>query len=116
MRPKVAAAVQMVVAPFMFKSSSTGPKAPAVPCPPTIGIEPVHMPISGFKFKSFASPTAVRFCNMIRVITSPKNTMSDLPPLFNTLRFAWKPTDVKKNTMQTSRSVSSKENSAIPVT
>ena len=30
MRPKVAAAVQMVVAPFMFKSSSTGPKAPAV--------------------------------------------------------------------------------------
>ena len=88
MRPKVAAAVQMVVAPFMFKSSSTGPKAPAVPCPPTIGIEPVHMPISGFKFKSFASPTAVKFCNMISTITSPKNTMSDLPPLFNTLRFA----------------------------
>ena len=30
-RPNVAAAVLIVVAPFTLKSSSTGPKAPAVP-------------------------------------------------------------------------------------
>ena len=99
----------------MLKSSSTGPKAPAVPWPPTIGIEPVHIPIRGSSPKALASPTAVTFWRSINTITSPRKTISDLPPLFKTLRFAWNPTDVKKNTIQTSRKVSSKENSAIPV-
>ena len=34
-------------APEMPKSSSTGPKAPAVPWPPTIEMEPVQRPTSG---------------------------------------------------------------------
>lgn len=59
--PKVAAAVQIVVAPAILKSSRTGPNAPAVPWPPTIGIEPVHMPMSGSRPNNFESPTAVRF-------------------------------------------------------
>ena len=60
-KPNVAAAVQMVVAPLMLKSSSTGPNAPAVPCPPTIGIEPVHIPISGSKPRKCDIPTARKF-------------------------------------------------------
>ena len=51
----------MVVAPLMLKSSSTGPNAPAVPCPPTIGIEPVHIPISGSKPRKCDIPTARKF-------------------------------------------------------
>ena len=59
--PKVAAAVARVVAPSTFISSRSGPKAPAVPCPPIIGMEPVHIPISGFIPSSFESPTATKF-------------------------------------------------------
>jgi len=40
----------------------------------------------------------------------------DLPPLLSTFRFAWKPTEVKKNTMQTSFRISSNVNSTMPVT
>ena len=60
-RPKVAAAVAKVVAPSTFISSSKGPNAPAVPCPPIIDMEPVHIPISGFIPRSFESPTATKF-------------------------------------------------------
>ena len=115
-RPNVAPAVQSVVAPIIPKSSSTGPNAPAVPWPPTIGIEPVHSPTSGLMCKSFASPTAKKFCERIRPMTSPRKIISAFPPLFNTFKFAWKPTEVKKNTMHTSFKISSNENSAIPVT
>ena len=87
-RPKVAAAVQMVVAPWILKSSSTGPKAPAVPCPPTIGMEPVHIPINGFNPNSLDNPTARKFWVIIRVMTSPKNTAMDFPPLFKTFKLA----------------------------
>ncbi len=86
--PKVAAAVHIVVAPCTLKSSSTGPNAPAVPCPPTIGMEPVHIPISELRPNNFESPTATKFCVNISTITSPRNTIKDFPPFFNTLRFA----------------------------
>ena len=52
-RPKVAPAVQRVVAPEIPKSSRIGPKAPAVPWPPTIGMEPVHKPTRGLDLKKF---------------------------------------------------------------
>ena len=35
--------------------------SPAVPWPPTIGIEPVHIPMRGSRPNNFESPTAVRF-------------------------------------------------------
>ena len=114
-RPNVAAAVQIVVAPEMLKSSRTGPKAPAVPWPPTIGIEPVHKPINGSSPNNFDTPTAKPFWKIISKITSARKIIKDFPPLFKTFKFAWKPTDVKKNTMQTSLKVSSNENSAKPV-
>ena len=56
------AAVHIVVAPLTLKSSSTGPNAPAVPCPPTIGIEPVHIPISESSPITLDKPTATPFC------------------------------------------------------
>jgi hypothetical protein len=49
-------------------------------------------------------------------MTTPRNTIIALPPLFSTLRFAWKPTEVKNITMQTSFRISSNANSATPVT
>ena len=113
--PNVAAAVQIVVAPLMLKSSKTGPKAPAVPWPPTIGMEPVHIPTRGLKPSSLAIPTASRFWDTIKAMTRNKNRINDFPPLRSTLRFAWNPTEVKKNTMHTSRKISSNENSATPV-
>ena len=87
-RPKVAPAVHKVLAPETPKSSRTGPKAPAVPCPPTIGIEPVQRPTRGLIWSSFASPTARKFWERINAITSPRKMISDLPPLFSTFRFA----------------------------
>lgn len=39
--------------------SYIGPKAPDVPCPPTIGTEPVQKPISGFRWNNLASVTPV---------------------------------------------------------
>ena len=86
--PNVAAAVHMVVVPCTLKSSSTGPNATAVPCPPTIGIEPVHIPISELSPRSFESPTATRFCVNISTITSPRNITIDFPPFLSTLRLA----------------------------
>jgi len=71
-----------------LKSSSTGPKAPAVPCPPTIGMEPVHIPINGFNPNSLDNPTARKFWVIIRAMTSPKNTAMDFPPLFKTFKLA----------------------------
>ena len=45
----------------MPKSSSTGPKAPAVPWPPTMGMEPVQRPTSGSTPSRLASPTVRKF-------------------------------------------------------
>ena len=86
--PNVAAAVQSVDAPEIPKSSSTGPNAPAVPCPPTIGIEPVLSPISGLTPTNFANPTETRFWLIISTITQTKNTTRLNPPLFNTFKLA----------------------------
>ena len=80
--------MQSVVAPATPKSSSTGPNAPAVPWPPTIGMEPVHRPIIGEMPNRSASPTARKFWHKISATTSPKKMISDLPPLFSTLRLA----------------------------
>ena len=87
-RPNVAAAVHIVVAPLTLKSSSTGPNAPAVPCPPTIGIEPVHIPISESSPIILDKPTATPFCINISTITNPKNITIDFPPFLSTLRLA----------------------------
>ena len=86
--PKVAPAVQRVVAPLIPKSSRTVPKAPAVPCPPTIGIDPVHKPTSGLILRILERPTASKFCEKISTITSPRKTINAFPPLFNTFKFA----------------------------
>ena len=72
----------------MPKSSSTGPKAPAVPWPPTMGMEPVHRPTSGSICSRLASPTAIKFWLTISTMTTPRNTIIALPPLFSTFRFA----------------------------
>ena len=69
-------------------TAAPGPKAPAVPCPPTIGIDPVHNPTNGLMFNNFESPTARKFWDIIKVITNPRNTIIAFPPLFKTLRFA----------------------------
>ena len=87
-KPNVAAAVHNVLAPFTPKSSRTGPNAPAVPCPPIIGIEPVQSPTSGLMCKSFASPIAMKFWHKINAITNPRKTINDFPPLFSTFKFA----------------------------
>ncbi|MPM89747.1 hypothetical protein SDC9_136859 [bioreactor metagenome] len=58
--PKVADAIATVVAPTAPAFSNTGPKAPAVPCPPTIGTDAVESPISGFNLNSFAKNTPVK--------------------------------------------------------
>ena len=86
--PNVAAAVQIVVAPDILKSSKTGPNAPAVPCPPTIGMEPVHIPINLLSPNREATPTAKKFCANIRTTTNNTNTINDFPPFFKTLRLA----------------------------
>ena len=106
-RPKVAAAVQMVWAPVTPRCSRTGPKAPAVPCPPIIGMEPVHIPNSGESPMTCASPMESRFWDRIRAMMQNK-----IPPLFSTLKLAWKPTEVKKIIMQMVFNVSSKLNSS----
>ena len=72
----------------MPKSSSTGPKAPAVPWPPTMGMEPVHSPTSGFTPIRLARPTARKFWLMISTMTMPRKTIIALPPLFSTFRLA----------------------------
>ena len=87
-RPKVAAAVQTVVAPSLPMLSKTGPKAPAVPCPPTIGMDPVQSPTSVGMRKSFARPIARKFWEMISRMTRPKNTANAFPPLRSTFKFA----------------------------
>ena len=53
---------------------------------------------------------------MIKPITSASKTPRDLPPRLRTFRLAWNPTDVKKNTMHTSRSVSLNFTSTVPLT
>ena len=53
-RPNVAEANDTVVAPDTPISSRRGPKEPAVPCPPIIGIEAVQRPRRGSKLNSFA--------------------------------------------------------------
>jgi len=57
--------------------------------------------------------TAVLF--FIRIITSTRKISNGFPPLLSTFKFAWKPTEVKKNTIHTSFKVSSKSISSIPV-
>lgn len=80
-RPNVADAVHIVVAPLTLRLSSTGPKAPAVPWPPTIGIDPVHKPINGLMCRTPEIPSASRFWRTIKKISRTRNIISDLPPL-----------------------------------
>ena len=114
MRPKVAAAVHRVLAPSRPRSSSTGPKAPAVPCPPTMGMEPVHMPTAASTPITWEKPIAATFWRTISAVTQTRKIRRLTPPLFSTFRLAWKPTEVKNITIHTVFSVSSKDISMTP--
>jgi hypothetical protein len=53
-----------------------------------MGMEPVQRPTSGSTSSRLASPTARKFWLTISTMTTPRNTIMALPPLFNTLRLA----------------------------
>ena len=104
----------MEAAPGRPISSSSGENPPAVPWPPHIGMEPAAMPSSASCPSPRAMPTERRFCTTISPATSRIISSSERPPFFRTLRSHWKPTDVKKATMQRSRTVPSNMHSTPP--
>ena len=62
------------------------------PCPPIIDIEPVHNPNSGFKLNTFANVAPTISCEITKSIAIPKNIATFIPPFFNILKLAVKPT------------------------
>ena len=94
--PKVAEATATVVALATPIPSSIGPNDPAVPCPPTIGMDPVQRPSKGFKLKSEVSMTPIVFCKVTSNAARPRKIITCLPPYFKILKLAVNPILVKK--------------------
>lgn len=69
-------------------------------------MEPVHKPSFASSPSAFASAIPSAFWETIIATTRTRRIAIPFPPAMSALTFAWKPTEVKNSTMQTSRSVS----------
>ena len=97
--PKVAEATDTVVARSTPSPSRIGPNDPAVPCPPTIGIDPVARPSNGDNRKAVARDTPTIFCKMTSKMARSKKVITFLPPCFNKAKLAVNPILVKNVVM-----------------
>ena len=71
----VAEAMATTLALATPSSSSIGPKEPAVPWPPTIGMEPVARPSLGSRPNADARPAPRQFCNITITTARSRKTM-----------------------------------------
>ena len=106
--PNVAEAKETVVAPATPISSNNGPKEPAVPCPPTIGIDPVHKPNNGLRLNTVAKEAPKASCNTTKSIAKARNIPTLIPPFFNIFKLAVYPILVKNAVIKIFWSVISK--------
>ena len=87
-RPKVAAAIAIVLASSRPALSRIGAHAAAVPFPPTIGIEPVASPIREFNPMTLQSTTPRPFCKTTRILDKIRKTITCGPPFFSIFQLA----------------------------
>ena len=110
-KPKVAAAIPIVPAPYRPIPSRTLANPPAVPWPPVMDILPEAIPIKGLTPMSLAIPMGIRFCRAIMTTNRESIITRSLPPCLMTFRSLWKPTLVKNASIKTSFNVPSNETS-----
>ena len=82
-KPKVAEAIATDVAPSTPIAFIVGPKAPALPWPPTMGMDPVHRESKGGTFNNLPIPRAIMFWQIIKQAIRTRNINICFPPCFN---------------------------------
>jgi hypothetical protein len=68
-------------------------------------MEPAHKPSNGLTFKRLDRAIDITFWKAMRIAAERNRSNSPFPPALIVFRSIWKPTEVKKKTMQTSRIV-----------